>query len=106
MEEGPFSNAEIADYINTYFIPAKIKTTNNEAFNTPFGNVTTQQLGRMLQIRGVPSVYFFNSDGKVVFNVPGYVPSDMYSVILRYVAEKHYEDKSFQEFQQDLEKES
>jgi thioredoxin-related protein len=106
MEEGTFSDAEIADYINTNFIPAKVKTTANETFKTPFGDVTTMQLARSLQIRGVPAVYFFSPEGKVVFNVPGYVPADMYSVILRYVAERHYENKSFQDFQKDLDKES
>jgi thioredoxin-related protein len=106
MEEGPFSNKQIADYTEEYFIPAKIKTTNNETFNTPYGKMTTSQLAGSLRLRGVPAVYFFDSEGKPVFSVPGYVPEDIYQVILRYVAEEHYKNKSFQDFQESVDEKS
>ncbi len=99
MEEGTFSDATVAEYIKNNFVPAKIKTTNNETYNTPFGEMQTGQLVRALQLRGVPAVYFFDADGKPVFNVPGYVPAEMYHTILRYVAEEHYKNKSFEDFQ-------
>lgn len=99
MEEGPFSSTQIVQYTNEHFIPAKIKTTNNETFKTPFGEMTTGQLAGSLRLRGVPAIYFFDSESKPVFNVPGYVPEDIYQMILRYVAEGHYKNKSFQEFQ-------
>jgi len=99
MEKGTFSDGSIISFINENFVAAKVKTSNNETFNTPFGEMNTAQLARSLRIRGVPAVFFFDSEGKPVFNVPGYVPPDMYQAILRYVSEKHYMNKSFEEFQ-------
>jgi thioredoxin-related protein len=99
MEKGTFSDKNIADYITANFVAVKIKSTANEKFNTPFGEKTTSQLVRSLQIRGVPATYFFDARGQLIFNVPGYVPDDTYKLILQYIAEKHYESKSFEEFQ-------
>ncbi len=99
MEKGTFSDGSIISFVNDNFVAAKVKTTNNETFDTPFGEMNTGQLARSLRIRGVPAVFFFDIEGKPVFNVPGYVPPDMYLTILKYVSEKHYMNKSFEEFQ-------
>ena len=99
MEKGTFSDKNIADYVTDNFIAVKIKSTANEKFNTPFGDMTTPQLVQSLQLRGVPATYFFDAKGQLIFNVPGYVPDDIYKSILQYIAEKHYESKSFEEFQ-------
>ena len=100
MENGTFSDANVIDYVNANFAPAKVKTSSNDVYKTPFGDMNVMQLARSLQIRGVPAVYFFDSEAKPVFNIPGYVPADMYQVILKYVAEKHYMNKSFEEFKE------
>ncbi|MCP4583307.1 MAG: thioredoxin fold domain-containing protein [candidate division Zixibacteria bacterium] len=102
MEKGAFSNDQITQYINSKFVPVKVKTTNRETFHTDAGDITTGDLVRRLQIRGVPATYFLDDKGDLVFNVPGYVPDDIYSIILRYVAEEHFKNQSFDEFKKSV----
>jgi len=79
-----------------------VKTTVNETFHAPFGELTTRELIRQFQIRGVPATFFLDKDGKPVFNVPGYVPADIYGNVLRYISEEHFKNRSFDEFQESL----
>ena len=80
-------------------MPVKIKSTNNETFRTASGELTTRDMLRKFQIRGVPATFFLDGKGEPVFNVPGYVPDDIYETILRYIAEEHFKNQSFDEYQ-------
>jgi len=79
-------------------VPVKVKTTSRETFQTDAGTITTGDLLRQLKLRGVPATYFLDNNGVPVFNVPGFVPDDIYSTILRYIAEEHFKNQSFDEY--------
>lgn len=102
MEKGTFSDAAIIEKIGENFIPVKVKTTQNDTYHTPKGDITTMQLVQALKIRGVPAVYFFDQNGQVVFSVPGYASADDYRLILDYISEGHYNNKTFQKYREDL----
>lgn len=87
--------------VNAYFTPAKIKTTANETFHTSQGDITTRQLVKAFKIRGVPATYFLKPDGSVIFSVPGYLPPENYGLVLRYIGEGHYLEKSFDDFRKE-----
>jgi len=102
LEEGTFSDVKTVPFINSNFIPVKVKTSLNETYHTPSGDLTTGELVRRFQIRGVPSTFFLNKDGQPVFNVPGYVPADIYENVLRYISEEHFKNQSFDDYQESL----
>jgi len=58
------------------------------------------------KIRGVPATYFLKPDGSVIFNIPGYLPPEDYGLVLRYIGENHYLEKSFEEFRKENSKKS
>lgn len=103
MEKGTFSDDNVIEFVNDNFISAKVKTTINETFKTPLGEMNTGQLTRSLRIRGVPAIFFFDTEGKPVYNIPGYVSPDTYQDVLRYVAGEHYKTMTFDEFKESKE---
>jgi thioredoxin-related protein len=102
MEEGTFSDGQIIDLVDAYFIPAKVKTTSGEVYETAKGVFSAQKLARSFGIRGVPATYFLKPDGTIITNVPGYVPVDNFSLILKYLGEEHYLSISFEEYKNSL----
>jgi len=92
--------------VNAYFTPVKIKTTVNEIYHTARGDVSVRDLVVAHSIRGVPTVNFLKSDGSVLFSVPGYLPANKFATVLKYVGERHFQDKTFEEYLKSLEKTS
>lgn len=106
MEKGTFSNEKIANLVNAYFTPVKVKTTSNDVYHTDKGDISAKQLARSFKIRGVPATFFLKSDGTIINNVPGYAPADKFELILKYLGEDHYKDKTFEEYQKSIKEES
>ena len=102
MEKGTFSDESIIEKIQSDFIPVKVKTTNNETFHTPMGDMNTMQLVQALKIRGVPAVFFFDQKGQIVFTIPGYLPAERYTTILDYISGNHYKEESFDDYEKSL----
>jgi thiol:disulfide interchange protein DsbD len=50
------------------------------------------ELGRLYRIVGTPSSWFLESSGKRVGEIPGYIPTQEYKLILAYIKGKRYND--------------
>ena len=106
MLKDTFANEKIVDLVNAYFTPVKVKTTSKEIYHTDKGDISASQLARSFKMRGVPATFFLKPDGAIITNVPGYVPADKFELILKYLGEEHYQNKSFEEYQKSLKESS
>ena len=105
MEKGTFSDENIINLINAYFVPIKINTRSSDVYHTEKGDFSAGQLARSFGIRGVPATFFLTPEGSIITNIPGYLPADRFSLVLRFIGEDHYKNQTFSEFLKSLEKE-
>ncbi|MCD6161602.1 MAG: thioredoxin fold domain-containing protein [candidate division Zixibacteria bacterium] len=98
MEKSTFSNETVIDLVGAYFAPAKVNTGSNDIYHTLKGNISAKQLAKSFKIRGVPATYFLNQDGAIITSLPGFVPADKFEIILKYIGEEHYKDKTMDEY--------
>lgn len=80
------------------FIIGEIFSTNESA-TFDGKSYTYKELFDAFGVRGTPTIFFFDSNGKPITYLPGYVDPTNFSMILRYIAEKKYVKKvNFKEY--------
>ncbi len=86
MEKETLSKKEVVSILNESYIPIRI---NSEA---------EQQLAAQYFVRGLPTTWFLSETGEKISNLPGYVDSDLFIPILRYIHSDSYKKMTFKEF--------
>ncbi len=86
LEKNAFSNQEIADYINSNFVPVKVDTNKESQTAARFG------------VRGLPDIRFLTPDGDGIAKIPGYVEIKQLLTLLKFINTDSYKTMSIKEF--------
>jgi thioredoxin-related protein len=86
LEKNAFSNQEIADYINTNFVPVKVDTMKESQTAARFG------------VRGLPNIRFLTPEGDGIASIPGYVEKKQLLTLLKFINTDSYKTMSIKEF--------
>lgn len=86
LETNTFSNKEIADYINTNFVPVKVDTMKESQTAARFG------------VRGLPDIRFLTPEGDGIAKIPGYVGIKQLLTLLKFINTDSYKTMSIKEF--------
>ena len=86
MDRITFTNADVAAYINRYFIPVRINSDKNKSAAAQFG------------IQGVPDLRFLTPEGEAIARLPGYIEADKFLPLLKYIQTDSYLKMGFKEF--------
>jgi thioredoxin-related protein len=86
LEKNAFSNQEIADYINTNFVPVKVDTMKESQTAARFG------------VRGLPDIRFLTPEGDGIAKIPGYVENTQLLTLLKFISTDSYKTMSIKEF--------
>lgn len=86
MDSHTLASKRVAEQLREGFISVRI-----DAERQP-------HLARRYLVRGFPTIWFLNPQGKPVYSLPGYVEPEEFTRVLRYVEGGHYRSKSFREF--------
>lgn len=86
LEKNAFSNQEIADYINTNFVPVKVDTMKESQTAARFG------------VRGLPDIRFLTPEGEGIAKIPGYVENKQLLTLLKFISTDSYKTMSIKEF--------
>jgi thioredoxin-related protein len=86
LEKNAFSNQEIADYINTNFVPVKVDTMKESQTAARFG------------VRGLPDIRFLTPEGDGIAQIPGYVEYKQLLTLLKFISTDSYKTMSIKEF--------
>lgn len=86
LNKNAFSNQEIADYINTNFIPVMVDTMKES------------QTAARFSVRGLPDIRFLTPEGDGIAKIPGYVGSKQLLTLLKFVNTDSYKTMSINEF--------
>lgn len=76
MEKETFKSPSVISYLNENFVSIQVDTDKD------------RKTALKYQVRGLPSNWFLNDKGEPVGNRPGYMNSDMFLKILKYLIEE------------------
>lgn len=86
LEKNAFSNQEIANYINTNFVPVKVDTMKESQTAARFG------------VQGLPDIRFLTPEGDGIAKIPGYVENKQLLTLLKFINTDSYKTMSIKEF--------
>lgn len=92
LEKNAFANREIADYINTHFLPVRIDTEKDRKTPARFG------------VRGLPDIRFLTPEGEGIARIPGYVEGNQFLTLLKFISTDSYKTMSIKDFSAQQEK--
>ncbi len=99
MYDKTFKDPIIKKYLEEHFISVKVDAQSNDRIQVN-KSLLEKDLVKEYDIEGFPSVAFINSEGKIISGITkGFVDSDKFITILKYIASESYKKKTFKEFE-------
>jgi thioredoxin-related protein len=86
LKKTTFKDTRVTEYLNRNFVSIQVNTDNQ------------RDLAKKWRIKGLPTMWFLESDGNKVNTLPGYVGADQFLQILKYIHTGSYTTMEFQEF--------
>jgi len=86
LDKRVFSRREIAEHMNEKLVPVRVNIAIEE------------KIAGKYRVFASPIMYFLKPDGTAIDFVPGYVDPETFQGILRYIGDKIYEEKTYQEY--------
>ena len=85
MEKDVFSDNEIQDYVNNYFLPfiADIDARNRILYQSEY--FTVKELSELLNVKSYPTILFMNSSLESIGELAGYHDKENFMKVLKYV---------------------
>lgn len=89
MEKKGFNRPDIAEYVNSKFCASKINGEKHP------------ELKKKYRVNVYPAVWFLDQDAKEIDSIIGYVEPDRLFLILKYVGDGEYKNKSFKKYEKE-----
>lgn len=98
MDRSTFKDPQVIAFLRDNFVTVRV---NGEA-QTMVSHEGEQMSERMLTqtygVRGFPTFWFLDSEGKRIGPAPGFKPTETFLPLLRYVGGSHYKTMSYENF--------
>nr|WP_321398003.1 thioredoxin family protein [uncultured Desulfobacter sp.] len=88
LKNETFKDDRIKAYLNDNFVSISVDTDKR------------QNLAQQWGVRGLPTLWFLEADGKKVNSLPGFVDADQLYSILQYIHTQSYKNMTYQEYVQ------
>jgi len=98
MDKTTYVDPAVTSYMNSKFIAVKVNAESRDAINLPSGPVDGRRLARSFGVTGYPSIWFLESDGKKINNLPGFAPPERFIHVLRYIGDGIYKSQTFKDY--------
>jgi thiol:disulfide interchange protein len=86
LKKTTFKDEQVIAYLEENFISVQVNTDENQPLANQWG------------VKGLPTMWFLESNGKKINSMPGYVEAGQLLQILKYVHTKSYTTMEFHEF--------
>ncbi len=98
MDSDVYTSSAVLAEIEKHFIPVKLNAESNETVTFKGSSMTKIQFSQAVGVTGFPSTLFVDAAQEPITLVPGFVPAERFTVILRYIGEEHYKTTPFQSY--------
>jgi len=100
MDKTTFADSSVISYMNENFVSIRVNAEKTSEFVTFKGStLNLKQLTSAFGIKGFPSYAFMTQNAEMITVVPGYLETQLFLNILKYIDQACYERQiSFDEF--------
>ena len=98
MDSDVYSQQDVIEILNAGFVLVKLNAESDKSLTYKERTLTEAQFASAVGVTGYPSTLFFESSGKPITLLPGFVPAPKFVPILRYISENHYQTVSFEKY--------
>lgn len=99
MDATTFRDSTVVAYFNKNFIGVRVNGDATGSFVTHEGEkMSERQLTQTFGVRGFPTYWFLDSDGKKIGPVSGYQAVSTFTSLLTYIGASHYKTMSYDSF--------
>lgn len=98
MKRDVFPEPDIQKATSTYFYPVKIDIESDKLLKYNGQEMTQMQFSRQMQVTATPTFFFINAEGSIIGTQPGFIPRDVYKLLLTYVGTDAYNEVGFKEY--------
>jgi len=104
MEKEVYTDPAVAKAIQSHFIPVKLNAESSSLVTYDGRTLSEAQFARAMGVSGYPTTVFFESGGKPITVVSGFIPAGDFSTVLAFIGEGHYQSKSYDAFRAERQK--
>lgn len=94
MDKDVYSDKKVQDEMSKYFTAMKLNAEAPTMHDYLGEQHSEQQIAGNLGITGYPTIVFMSPEGKVIRELPGYVPANEFVYVLRYIGSGAYQQNS------------
>ncbi|SHK20427.1 thioredoxin family protein [Rhodothermus profundi] len=99
MQKEVYADSAVVAYLKAHFEYARLNGEDTARKLTFRGyELTEAELAQALGLSGYPTTVFLEPDGTYITRVPGFVPTETFLQILRFIGSEAYRTQSFEEF--------
>lgn len=92
MERDVYARPEVRAYLDRHYVTIKLNAESEQPASYRGRRHTQQSIAAEFGVTGYPTTLFLKPNGEHLVKAPGYLPADRFLLILRYVAEGHFEN--------------
>ena len=99
MKADVYTKPEVRDYLEDHFVLIELNAESSDPARYEGKAYTSRSLAAKFGVSGYPTTVFLRPGGDHLINVPGYVESEPFLQVLRYIGDGYMEKGvTFQEF--------
>ncbi len=99
MDDETFSNSTVVQRMKKYYIAVKVNLDSSDSIILQGQRFSASEFATLLGIDGLPATIFMDKNGKFITNIPGFIKTNTFLPLLRYVRNECYKKKiSFQDY--------
>jgi thioredoxin-related protein len=99
MDKDTYGNSEVVAFARQNVIMTKLNAETTERFKFKGASYSGRELSMMFGVTGFPTTAFMNDKGELIAKVPGFIPADRFTLILKFLVGRWYEkNMTFDEF--------
>ena len=88
------------NYLQRIFVVLKLNAESTNLITNGSNQYTEQEFAKMLDVKGYPTILFYNKQFQLVSRFSGYSEPGEFIRYLKYISGKHYIQYTFQEYLQ------
>ena len=100
LDRDVYGNEQIARYLNQQYILVKINAESGAKVTYKDTTYSETEFARAFGVTGYPTIIFFDSEGKPITSLGGYVGPERFLPIVKFIGEDHYRKMTWEEYQQ------
>ena len=98
MDRDTYADPAVMAYLDEHFLTVKFNPEKAGTVTYDGTEYSNGDFAAAFSVRGYPATGFFNENNEVITLLPGYMKAADFLNVLRFIAEDHYLEKTFEEF--------